>query len=103
MIDLSTYFANLAALAGLTVLVTGWLNTNVLKLSGWKSQLLSWAVAIGIAFVGKWKAVGIFADTDVLWTALQGLGAGLVANGIYSVELVQSLLEFIKAKPATKA
>lgn len=101
MIDVSSYFTSLSAVAALTVLVTGWLNTNLLKWTGWKAQVLSWVIAIGLAWVGKWQGVGIFAETDVLWTVLQGVGAGLVANGVYSVQLVQSLLEFLKAKKPT--
>jgi hypothetical protein len=99
MIDLSTYFANLATVALLVVLITGWVKTNLLKWDGWKAQLLSWGISISLAFLGKWKGIGIFADTDTVWTIIQGIGAGLVANGIYTVELVQSILAFIKAKP----
>lgn len=102
IIDLSPYFATLAALAGLVVVVTGWLKTNLLKWDGWKAQALSWVLSIGLAFVGQWKGLGLFAETDVLWTVLNGLGVGLVANGIYSADLVQSILAFIKAKPASK-
>ena len=98
MFDVSTYFTSLAAVASLVVLVTGWLNTHLLKLSGTKAQLLSWVVAMGIALAGQWQGFGIFAETDLLWTLIQGLGAGLVANGIYSVEVVQTLLQLVKAK-----
>jgi len=102
MIDLSSYFGSLAALAGLVVVITGWVNTNGLNLSGWKAQVLSWVISIALAFVGSIKGVGLFAETTVLWTVLNGIGVGLVANGIFSIDLVKSLLEFIKAKPAAK-
>jgi len=102
MIDLSSYFGSLAALAGLVVVITGWVNTNALNLSGWKSQLLSWVISIALAFIGSIKGVGLFAETTVLWTVLNGIGVGLVANGMFSIDLVKSLLEFIKAKPAAK-
>lgn len=98
MIDLSPYFATLAGMAGLVVLVTGWINTNIFKWDGWKAQLLSWVVSIGLAFAGSWKGLGLFAETDVLWTILNGLGVGLIANGIYSADLVKTILEFIKAR-----
>jgi hypothetical protein len=102
MIDLSSYFGSLAALAGLVVVITGWVNTHGLNLSGWKAQFLSWVISIALAFVGSLKGVGLFAETTVLWTILNGLGVGLIANGIFSIDLVKSLLEFIKAKPAAK-
>lgn len=97
-IDLAPYFGSLLALAGLVTLVTGWLKTHLLKLDGWKAQAMTWAVAIALAFVGQWKGLGFFAETDVLWTVLNGLGVGLVANGVYSVEIVQSVLALLKAK-----
>jgi hypothetical protein len=100
MIDLSPYFTTLAGAASLVVLITGWVNTNVLKLEGWKAQVLSWVISVGLAFVGSWKNIGIFAEMDVLWTVLNGLCVGLVANGIYSADLVKTILEFVKAKPA---
>lgn len=98
MIDLSPFFVDLAGAAALVVLISGWINTNLIKLVGWQAQVLSWAVAIGVAFLGSWKNIGIFAETDVLWTILNGIGAGLIANGVYDVKIVQTILEFVKAK-----
>ena len=101
-IDLAPYFGSLLALAGLVTLVTGWLKTHLLKLDGWKAQVLTWVISVALAFVGQWKGLGLFAETDVLWTVLNGLGVGLVANGVYSVEIVQSILAFLKAKKTVK-
>jgi hypothetical protein len=101
MIDLSPHFATLASLSGLVVMITGWLNTHGLKLSGWKAQGLSWVISLAIAFLGAWKDVGIFAETDILWTVINGLAVGLLANGIYSVEFIKTVLEFVKAKPSS--
>lgn len=102
MIDLSSYFGSLSAMAGLVILITGWVNTHGLNLKGWKAQLLSWGISIALAFVGSWKGVGLFAETSTVWTIVNGLGVGLIANGIFSVDLVKTLLEFLKAKPASK-
>jgi hypothetical protein len=101
-IDLAPYFGSLLALAGLVTLVTGWLKTHLLKLDGWKAQVLTWVISVALAFVGQWKGLGLFSETDVLWTVLNGLGVGLVANGVYSVEIVQSILAFLKAKKTVK-
>jgi hypothetical protein len=100
MIDLSPQFATLASLAGAVVMITGWLNTHGLKLTGWKAQGLSWVISMAIAFFGAWKNIGIFAETDILWTALNGIAVGLIANGMYSVEFVKTVLELVKAKAA---
>lgn len=102
MIDLSSYFGSLSAMAGLVVLITGWVNTYGLNLKGWKAQVLSWVISIALAFVGSWKAVGLFAETSLIWTVVNGLGVGLIANGIFSVDIVKTLLEFVKARPSSK-
>lgn len=100
MIDLSLYFGSLLMMATAVTLVTGWINTHVTGLTGKWAQLLSWGVSVGLAFVGSWKGLGLFADATVLDTILNGLGVGLIANGLFSVEFVQSLLSILKAKKA---
>jgi len=102
MIDISSYFGTLAAAAGLVVILAGYVNTHVFSTaSATVKQIVSWVLAIVVAFVGQIKGLGVFASTDVIWTVLNGLGVGLVANGIFDVGLVQSILEFIKAKKPT--
>jgi hypothetical protein len=98
MIDISSHFGSLLALASAVTLITGWVNTYVTGLSGWKTQLLSWGIAIGLSFLGAWQDLGIFAEADLLSTLLNGIGVGLVANGIFSAEFVQQILVFAKAK-----
>jgi len=98
MIDFSTYFGSLMMMASAVTLITGWINTHVTQLSGWKAQLLSWGVSIALAFVGAWKGLGLFQEADVLNTIINGVGVGLVANGVFSVEFVQQILAFLKAK-----
>ena len=102
MIDLSPYFGTLAAVAAVVLFVTGWVNTHLLKLSGWKLQALSWVLSGAVAFIGKWQGLGIFADTNILWTVLNAVGVGLVANGLYTAEAVQKVLELLKAKTPKK-
>lgn len=99
MIDISSYFGSLAGAAGLVVILTGYINTKT-KATGFVAQLVSWLVAFGVAFVGQQKAIGVFADTNILWTAINGLAVGLIANGMFSIDLIQSVLVFIKAKKA---
>jgi hypothetical protein len=98
MIDISNYFGSLAALASLTVIISGYINTHIFSLgSSTLKQVVSWVVAILVCVVGSLK--GLVVDTSVLWTIVNGLAVGLVANGIFDVSIVQSILEFIKAKP----
>jgi hypothetical protein len=98
MIDLGTYFGSLAAVAGVVMTLSGWAKTYVIKVDGFKAQLLTWLISIGVAFLGQWQNLGIFANADILTTVLSGVGVGLVANGLYSIEGVQNLLSLLKAR-----
>ena len=98
MIDLTPYFGDLAAVVALVMLVSGWLKTNLIKVDGWKAQVMTWAVAAIVAFVGQWQDLGLFADLSPLMTVANAIGVGLVANGVYSLEIVQYALELVKAK-----
>lgn len=103
MIDLSNYFTSLVTMAAAVMLITGWLKTHVKFLSnvnGTWATVMSWVVSIALAFVGSQSAIGIFANTDAVHTVLNGIAVGLVANGIFSVEQVQSILVLLKAKKA---
>ncbi len=103
MLDLSVYFTSITAMAALAVLITAWINAKIVRefvfLGLSSRQLVSWAVCIGLAFLGQWKALGLFADANTVWTLINGIGIGLVANGIFSIEFVQSILAFLKLKP----
>lgn len=102
MIDLSPYFGTLTAVVALVLLVTGWVKTHLLKVDGWKARLLSWVVSGAIAFVGKWQGLGIFADSSILWTAVNAVAVALIANGLYTIDVIQKVLELLKAKLSAK-
>lgn len=89
------YFS-VTALAAVVLPVTGWLKTHVLGTA--PTQLLSWIVALALAFAGYALQLGIFAGAGPIWTAIYGLAAGLTANGIADVAIVQSLLVAIGAR-----
>jgi len=103
MIDLSPYFGTLTAVAALVLLVTGWVKTHVVKVDGWKANVLSWVVSGAIAFVGKWQGLGIFADSSILMTVINAVAVGLIANGLYTIDVIQTILALLKAKMAKKA
>lgn len=99
MIDISSYFGSLALLASLATIISGYINTHALSTaSGTIKQIVSWVVGVALAFVGSAKGLGIVADTNIVFTLLNGVAIGLVSNGIFDITLVQSVLEFIKAK-----
>jgi hypothetical protein len=105
MIDINNYFGDLGLLSGLVTIITGYLNTHVPFLknaNGTIKQLVSWAVAILVVFVGQLKAVGMVAELNTLWTAITGVAVGLIANGIFDINLVKAILSFIKANKTEK-
>lgn len=89
-------FSTFAAMALIVMPVTGWIKT-ALKISG-GTQVLSWVVSIAIAYTGYALKLGILADAGPISTAIYGLAAGLVANGIADIGIVQGLLIAIGAK-----
>jgi hypothetical protein len=101
MIDISTYLTSVGAMAALVTLVTGWLSTHVSAIakanSTWK-QVTAWAVSIAVAFVSAYLGVGVATGLNILWTVINGLAVGLVANGLFDVALVQSVLIMLKAR-----
>ena len=98
--DLTVYFASLAALAGLVVVVTE-LFENFVKNTTWV-QVISWVFAIALAFVGQFFQLGIFIGLTWYWTLIYGVAAGLVANGIFDINIVQAILEVLKIRVPKK-
>ena len=102
MIDISAYFLTISGMATLAMLVTAWINAKIkgeaIILGFSTRQLTSWAVCIGLAFLGQIKGLGLFAETTTGWTIVNGIAVGLFANGIFSLEFIQSLLIFLKLK-----
>jgi len=100
MIDINNYFGDLGLLSGLVTIITGYLNTHVPFLktaNGTIKQIVSWVVALIVVFVGQLHGVGIVAELSTLWTAITGIAVGLIANGIFDIDLVKAILTFIKA------
>jgi len=94
-------YYSLTAVAAVVLPLTGWLKSHVVKSA--PTQLLSWVVALAVAFSGYALQVGIFAGVGPVWTALYGLAAGLIANGVADVTIVQSVLGALGARvPKTK-
>ena len=103
MINLTVAFATFAAFAAVTVAASEGLIKSFKIEKGWAKQLVSWLLPIVFGVVGFLCQLGIFAEfgpiTDWMgwvFTILTGLGAGLVANGLYDIKGVQVLLNAIE-------
>lgn len=99
-IDLSTYFVSLAAVATATLGLTEFIKSLVNITSSWVKQVVAWVVGVGLAFLGYYLQLGIFVGLDVMWVIIYGLAAGLVANGIFDIVIVQALIDLFKKKPS---
>jgi len=96
--DFNTWVATLSSVAAAAV----FLGAAIIKIfkvevSIWK-QVIVWLVSIALTFLGNVFNVGFAADFPWLTTAVYGFAAGLVANGIFDIGTVQTLLNFLKLK-----
>lgn len=111
-----SYFGTFALFAAGVTIIAEFIN-DLFKVSSKPEtrispkQAVSWVVAILGACLGYALQVGFFTEFGTVdqwqgWvmTAVTGLGAGLVANGIYDVNIIQDALKFIFQflKPQTK-
>ena len=104
--ELDQYFISIAALAGAVIAVTEFLKRGYEKLTKrsstslakWLKQITTWAVSIGLVFLGSYFELGIFADLSTTYIIIYGVGTGLVANGIFDFVLVQLLVDLFKKK-----
>lgn len=60
--DLIGYFATPISLVALVLLLTGLLKLYVFKSAGFVTQVLSWLIAIALAFIGYFLKLGYLAD-----------------------------------------
>lgn len=97
-IDLSLYFVSLAAVAAATLGLTEFVKSLVNLTTSWVKQVVAWVIGVGLAFLGYYLQLGIFAGIEVTWVVIYGLAAGLVANGVFDIVLVQAILDLFKAK-----
>ena len=98
---ISQYFYTITGLSGITVIVAAAL-INATGANGWLKQLISWIVAMGMAWIGYLFNVGMFENITIGWTIVLGLASGITSNGIYDITFVQYILEFLKLKIPTK-
>lgn len=89
------YFISISAIVVLVVPITEWLK-KLLKATGFGAQVISWLVSIALCFVGWAFKLGMFETINTWWVVLlYGLGTGLAANGVFDIELIQTILEKI--------
>lgn len=83
-------FGSLAGLAAVVVPASAFVKRYLVTKA--PTQVLSWSLAVALAYGASALGLGLFAATGPLGTLLYGLAGGLIANGIFDVQLTQSLL-----------
>lgn len=106
---MTQFFGSLLALATLASIFSEGLSKLILQiwnvtLSGWKASglaLLSSFIAVG---VGAFANIGMFGLEDFSpfadWqlTLIMGIGIWISAKGVFSLEVLQQILAFLKIK-----
>jgi hypothetical protein len=88
------YFVSLAAIVALVVLVASWINGK-LKTVWTMKQIVAWLVSMTLCFAGWFLGAGFLEGISVYMVLVYGLAAGLAANGIFDIILIQSFLKLI--------
>ncbi len=96
---IEAYFIDITSLAGLVIVVSGFLNGKILGFDGLAASVTSWAVAIVLAWSGHLLGIGFMGAVEgAASVTLYGAGVALVANKIFEVEWVKTALEAFKLK-----
>lgn len=93
--NLQSYFVSIAVMAGIVLPVTSFVN-KLFKLTGAWKQALSWAVSVGLGVIAWLMHWGIFAGVDWYWMLLYSLLAALIANGLFDIPTVKTILQLLK-------
>ena len=91
--DLITFLTQLPIMAAL-VLFIGEFLAKYIKVDGWAARLETWIIAIGLVFLSDYIPVAaMFIGLTWIVKVIYGILIGVVANGLFTIEQLKSLLE----------
>ena len=90
--DIDKWLGSLAGIAAVTVFLAAAVNT-LLKTKGFMKQLVAWLIAIILLVIGNLVNMGFMAELSWLNTIIYGIAAGFLANGIFDMPLILSILK----------
>jgi len=93
--NINIWLGSLAGVAAVTVFLAAVVNT-LFGFTGFLKQLTAWIIAIILLVVGNFVNMGFMAELNWFHTIIYGLAAGFVANGIFDIELVKTILKALK-------
>lgn len=93
--EIGKYFQDIGTMAAIVLPVTQF----VLKFVNTKyDQVLSWLVSLVLSAVAWYLKLGIFADVVWYWIVIYAAAAGLVANGIFDIPFIKTIISVIPKK-----
>lgn len=92
--DFEQWFLTLSAMVTLTITVTEFIKKWIGAYDNW-ARAVSWVVGIGIVYLGWWLDLGLLYGLTWYQAGIYGLGVSLAANGVFTIPVVQNILEFI--------
>jgi hypothetical protein len=93
--NINTWLASLAGVAAVTVFLAATVNT-LFKITGFWKQVIAWGISIILLFAGNLLNLGFMAQLTWLNTLIYGVAAGFIANGIFDIEFIKSILKALK-------
>lgn len=97
--NLDLYMGSLLGLSVLSVFLTGIVNGWLKNKKDWVRQVTSWLVPILLAFIfGGLLKFGFLGDQPLFTSILYGFAAGLVSNGFFDINFVQTLVTWLEEK-----
>lgn len=94
--NLNMYLGSMVGVAAMATFLGALLNGLLKVTKTFVKQLVVWLVAIATLVIANLVNMGYAAEFTVWQSLLHGLGAGLVANGIFDIPVVKAIMEFIE-------
>lgn len=95
--QLNVYMGSLAGIAAMSAFLGSLILGLFKPPKGFVRMIIVWVISIGIMLLSNAFNFGFAAEFTWLACILYGLGAGLAANGLSTVAVVHTILEFIEA------
>ena len=90
------WFVDFGAIAVLTAFVAAFINGLLNVVKKFPKQLVAWLVAIILLVGSDLLNFGYAAQFPILLAVLHGLGAGLVANGVFDIPVIKGILDWVE-------
>ncbi len=99
-LEIGNSFADISTMIPLVLFLSSGLN-NLLSLKKFGKQLVSWLIAIALAYIAWFLKLGMFEGQTWYMAGITGVAVALVANGIFDIPAVKLFLKWLKIEAKT--